>query len=179
MAREVLGETAALHDENRYYFGTLVRIDEEEGNYGPQLVWKTALDEDGTYVDDDGVEKVRLTYHWTSVKLTTNPRSKFRKTVKTLTGKEPVEGEMFYEEYWTRDYYKENPGADPVELTGVEKPWRVALMFEHGTKSDGSPKDTVIMMVGMHQLDPKMHPDPDTDPEVAGEPHNPTEDIPF
>ena len=84
---------------------------------------------------------------WCSEKLTTHEKNKFRKIVKGLTGKEPEVGELFNEEHYTREYYEQNPDADPVKLTGRENPWRVAVMFEHKKKADGTETESVTHLI--------------------------------
>lgn len=147
MPFEVQENEFELHAENKFYFGDLLEINEEEGNFGPQLKWIIALDEDGTFTDDDGTERPITTWAYCGNKLTTNENNKFRKYVKSLTGKEPVKGEVFDEQHWTKSFYDANPDKDPEALTGRKQPWRVAVMFEHAKKkSDGSTYDKVTII---------------------------------
>lgn len=150
MAFEVEDPQIPLKPENKFFFGSLYEIIPEEGKFGPQLKWVIHLDGD-TYMDDDGVEQKSETWTWCSSKLTTNERNKFRKYVKGLTGQEPQIGELFEEEHYTVKFYENNPEADPEALTGKKEPWRVAVMFEHYTKSDGSPGDKVSLLIGEDQ----------------------------
>lgn len=154
MVYEVESSEFELHDENKFYYGDLISVTEEEGNYGPQLKWVIALDADGTYVDDEGVEKPITTWAYCGVKLTTNENNKFRKYVKGLTGREPQEGELFNEQHWTKSFYDSDPTADPEANTGKKQPWRVAVMFEHARKKkDGSVYDKVVIIA--HEDDVK------------------------
>lgn len=152
MPYEVQEPTIELHEENKFFVGSIISVIEEDGQYGKQLKWVLALDDDGTYVDDDGNEVQRTVWHWCPAKLTTSDKSKFRKIVKGLTGKEPQPGELFDERHWTEEWYRQHPDADPVALTGIAQPWRVAVMFEHGKKADGSPKETVSILISESRL---------------------------
>ena len=146
MPYEVTEPQIPLHDENRFYYGDLIDIVEEEGNYGKQLKWFIHID-DEEYEDDNGVTQDKITWAYCSPKLTTHENNKFRKYVKGLTGKEPANGEMFDERHWTKQFYEDNPSEDPEKLTGRKQPWRVALMFEHAKKkSDGTPYDKVTVI---------------------------------
>lgn len=137
-----------LHEESKFYFGDLMKIEAEEGNFGPQLKWFIVLDEDGNFVDDDGKEYPRVTWTWCSQKLTTHEKNKFRKYAKGLLGREPEAGELFDERHYTKEFYEQHPDKDPKELTGRERPWRVAVMFEHTKKSDGvTPTERVEMLL--------------------------------
>lgn len=144
--------TIELHNENQFYRGDLHAIVEEDGKYGLQLKWVIRLDEDGTYVNDEGTEVPREVWTWTSPKLTTHDKNRFRQYVKGLTGKEPVKGELFDERHYTKTFYEDNPLEDPTSLTGSEKPWRVAVMFNHVKKPDGTPGERVSLLVGERQL---------------------------
>lgn len=148
---EVSEPTIELHQENKFFYGTIASIAEEPGNYGVQLKWVIHLD-DETYTDDGGVEQPRETWTWCSSKLTTHEKNKFRKYVKGLLGKEPQKGELFDIDHYTLEFYQGNPDKDPMELTGLKEPWRVAVMFEHGKKPDGSPKESISMLVSKERL---------------------------
>lgn len=148
MGHVVEDPTYDLHAENRFYPGTLIRVEyEDEGRFGPQIKWIIALDDDDPWIDDHGEEQPRETWFWCSQRLTTHEKNKFRQIVKGLTGAEPKTGQLFEEEHYTSQYYKENPDADPEALTGSKEPWRVSVMFEHGKKGDGSPTDKVQRIV--------------------------------
>lgn len=147
MAHEVEDPTVALHPENKFFEGDLVRIEPEEGKFGPQLKWIIVLDDDEPYIDETGQEQERETWTWCSQKLTTHEKNKFRQYVKGLTGEEPQVGQLFEEEHYTREFYEGNPSADPEALTGCKQPWRVAVMFTHAKKADGTPYDRVERMV--------------------------------
>lgn len=151
MPYEVQEPTVDLHEENKFYFGVLKSIEpDEESQYGPQLKWKIVID--GETWEEDGVEKDRETWTWCSMKLTTHPKNKFRKYAKGLLGHEPTVGELFDEQHYTLDYYAENPDADPVQLTGRKEPWRVAVMFEHYKKNDGTDGDKIILLTSEEQV---------------------------
>lgn len=152
MPYEVSEPTIELHKENKFYHGDLKRIIEEDGQYGAQLKWIIVLDDDGTYTDDQGIEHDRETWTWSSQKLTTHEKNKFRQYAKGLLGRDPQKGELFDERLYTSEHYKQNPTANPKELTGVDQPWRVAVMFEHGKKPDGSPKEAVRLLVSESQI---------------------------
>ncbi len=147
MPFEVTEPTIELHEESKFYYGDLVSVNPEEGNFGPQLKWTIVLDEDGTFTDDQGNEYPRETWTWCSQKLTTHEKNKFRKYAKGLLGREPEVGELFDEQHYTTEYYQTHPEADPEKLTGRKQPWRVAVMFEHTKKSDGTPTERVEMLV--------------------------------
>lgn len=147
MATEVEAPGGPQHEEHQFYRGDIVRIEDTKGNYGPQWKWIIELDDDDPWIEDDGTESPNETWYWCSKKLTTHEKNKFRKIVKGLTGEEPVIGELFEEQHYTREYYEQNPEADPVALTGREKPWRVALMFEHNKQPDGSTKESVTHFI--------------------------------
>lgn len=147
MPYEVEEPTVELHDENKFYYGNLARIEEEDGNFGPQLKWIIALDGE-TYIDDTGKEQPRTTWAYSSQKLTTHEKNKFRKFAKGLLGREPEKGEMFDERHYTEEWYVQNASEDPVKNTGKSEPWRVAVMFEHAKKvSDGTVYDKVVLIV--------------------------------
>ena len=147
MATEVEAPGGPMHDEHTFYEGDLVRIEPDDGQYGPQLKWIIELDDDEPWTADDGTEEPNETWTWCSTKLTTHEKNKFRKYVKGLTGEEPQIGELFNEEHYTKEFYENNPDADPVKLTGKEKPWRVKVMFEHKRKADGSETESVTHLV--------------------------------
>lgn len=153
MAHEVQESSVALHDESVWYEGDLYDVIPEDGQYGPQLKWVMHLDDDEPWTDDDGTERPRETWTWCSEKLTLHEKNKFRKIVKWLTGDEPVVGELFHEEHYTKRWYEENDG-DPVELTGLKEPWRVKVMFEHVTR-DGKTKDQVTMFTSLERTSKK------------------------
>lgn len=129
---EVQEPTIELHQENKFYYGVIRDIAEEDGNFGRQLKWVIVLDDDGTYTDDEGNEVERETWTWCSPKLTTHENNKFRKYVKGLTGKEPTKGEM----------------VDTSEFIGK----RVGVMFEHTKKKDGTPTEKVSILAAEDQL---------------------------
>lgn len=147
MATEVEAPGGPQHDEHVFYKGDLVRIEDDDGKFGPQYKWIIELDEDEPWIDDDGNEEPNETWTWCSKRLTTHEKNKFRKIVKGLTGSEPEVGELFNEEHYTRLFYEQNPDEDPVALTGREKPWRVAVMFEYKKKSDNSVKESVTHLI--------------------------------
>jgi hypothetical protein len=145
MPFEVTKPTIDLHDENRFYRGDLYSIEPIDGKFGPQLKWIIRLDDDGTQ-NVDGRDVPRETWAFTSEKLTTHEKNSFRKFVKGLTGSDPVEGEMFDERRYTLRYYEEHPEAI-TELADGETPWRVAVMFQHGKRQDGTDKESVLVLV--------------------------------
>jgi len=150
---EVESPSIDLHDENKFYFGDLESIEAEEGQYGPQLKWVIVLDVDrGAWTDDDGVERDRESWTWCGQKLTTHENNKFRKYAKGLLGREPQVGELFDEQHFTKQYYENNPDEDPKENTGREEPWRVAVMFNHTKKQDGSDTERVEILVNEQQV---------------------------
>lgn len=151
MAREVQDSSVALHPENKWFVGDLYETIEEDGRFGPQIKWVVHLDSDDPWVDDQGNENTKETWLWCSEKLTTHEKNKFRKIVKGLTGSEPKVGELFDEKHYTKRFYEEHD-KDPKELTGKEKPWRVAVMFEHRAKDDGTKGDSVSLMVSEDQI---------------------------
>lgn len=132
MPYEVQEPTIDLHAENKFHYGYIKDVFEEEGNYGKQLKWVIVLDDDGTYTDDEGQEVERETWTWCSTKLTTHENNKFRKFVKGLTGKEPEKGELIDEKQFINQ--------------------RVGVMFEHGKKSDGSPTERVTILAAEEHL---------------------------
>jgi len=152
MPFEVLDPQIDLHKENIFYRGDLLEILEDDGKFGPQLKWVIELDDDDPWIDDDGKEQPRQTWTWSSQKLTTSDKSKFRQYVKGLTGKEPTKGELFDERHYTKTFYRNNPSENPEQLTGQAEPWRVAVMFTHGKKPDGTPKENVSLLVGEAQI---------------------------
>ena len=152
MPYEVSEPEIPLHEENRFFYGDLLRIEEEEGNYGKQLKWFIHID-DEFYQDDEGTEQPRVTWAYCGPKLTTHENNKFRKFVKGLLGREPQKGELFDERHYTKEFYQDNPGEDPKTLTGKAEPWRVAVMFEHAKKkSDGTPYDKVVLIAAEDQI---------------------------
>lgn len=146
MATEVTESEFELHPENKFFYGDLVGVTDEDGNFGPQKKWVIQLDGE-TWVDDAGVEKPRESWMWTTARLTMNERNKFRKLAKGLSGSDMQAGEVFHEEHYTREFYEANPDADPEQLTGRKEPWRVAVMFEHYKKTSGDDGDKIILMV--------------------------------
>lgn len=83
MKLEVTDSGFEPHDEDRWYAGTLLKIEPDEGQFGPQLKWTLDLDED----DDE-----REQFAWCSQKL--SPKSKLFKWIKGLTGRKPTVGEV-------------------------------------------------------------------------------------
>lgn len=153
MPYQVEEPTIELHDENKFYFGDLVDIIEEEGQYGPQLKWVMVLDVDrDAWTNDDGTTEDRETWTWCGQKLTTHENNKFRKYAKGLLGEEPQVGELFDERHYTRKFYEDNPDKEPKELTGREAPWRIAVMFNHAKKKDGTPTEKVEILVSEQQV---------------------------
>lgn len=147
MVTEVEAPGGPQHEEHKFYAGDLVRIEDDDGKYGPQNKAIIELDDDEPWINDDGTEDPNETWTWFSKKLTTHEKNKFRKFVKGMTGEEPEIGELFHEEHYTREFYEQNPDEDPVELTGREKPWRVAVMFEHKTNPDKSVSERVTHLI--------------------------------
>ena len=119
---EVTAPEYKLHDEGVFYEGTLVAIEDAPDNgYGPQYIWKLALDKDQV-----PGEEQKTTWYYTAVKLTKHEKSKFRMIVEGILGREVSLGE----------------GLDIDTLVGK----RVKVIFKHGKKKDGvTPKEDIII----------------------------------
>jgi len=138
-----------LHEEGEWYAGTLVDIEETDGQYGPGLKWVINLDGE-TY--DDG--KPRDTWAFCSQKL--SPKSKLYKWTKGVLGDTamPQPGEVL----------------DLGQLIGR----RVKVMFEHvpGMTEEGQPitKEKVVAVKAADQQQPaapqptRAHTAPDEEP---------------
>lgn len=125
MSREQTVEAPSftMHDEGVFYEGTVIDIEEADGQFGPQYKLILAFDGD---VNDDGVP--RNTWHFVPQQYTPNEKNKLRIFWDGLHGlKEPV-------------------GIGQVIDVDDLLTKRFKAIFKHGKKKDGSPKEDIIIV---------------------------------